>query len=64
MKRKQREAVGLADRRKAAGLTQVQVAKALDVSQPAVAAWESGAKRVPKGRREALKALTGWEPQA
>lgn len=37
----------LAQLRKAQGLTQVQLAEALDVSQQAITAYESGQRRVP-----------------
>ena len=53
-----------AQRRKAQGLTQVQLADALDVSQQAITAYESGQRRVPISSLPLLASTLGVSVEA
>ena len=49
----------IAQLRKQSGITQVQLAEALDLSQAAITAYESGARRVPVSMLPALARILG-----
>jgi transcriptional regulator with XRE-family HTH domain len=54
----------LAHLRKAQGMTQVQLAELLDVSQQAITAYESGQRRVPISTLPRLATLLGTSVEA
>jgi transcriptional regulator with XRE-family HTH domain len=54
----------IAEFRKASGITQVQLAETMEVSQPTVAAWEAGRRGVPVSMVPALAHALGCTVEA
>jgi len=43
--------------RRRLGMTQVQLAELIGVTQPRISAWENGHVEIPRGRRKQIAAL-------